>query len=906
MSELDYLLIPNQYAQGLGGLDWSPSCDAIVDADGNTVVLSPGLAQFMEGAGARDRLVHFGFVLHFVHHLLVSDGRLSQTWKSANGSMRNAGALFAELTHALPRQPGSLDVRRLCTLIRRQSELTELHHISRSAITPPLTPEGFAAHLVRVLDTLTDADLAHWFRHGRGPRVDHEAPPIELPAAPPRTLGAKLEDALKRKRLAGVAPFVDQMISALTLPPRRVMYSELPVGGYSSVTNRGHPDQILPGEFAVEELEFLRRYAENELLYWRREEPQSQVREDLIILCDQGVRTWGEPRLALTAAAIALGKRAEQRGKQVKYAATSNNGEPADEEIARLLESSDLSPNPGLALERVLEEPCFEHRDVVLLTHPRNLQEEDVRSAARRLAPNIRLFALAVDEEGGAGLSELRRGESVSVRRFQLVKPRKAREPVAQAEPDQPFTGPVEPVLFPFRFGLVGAITAMAVDTEGRHLFTACNNGLLHAWNFENDSVELLPRPTRDGVLLKAARAMVGVRGGVVVAYHHERTAVAVHYDMVARQTAVLPTNMLNLKEVTGGIDLAYSREDHGVQLFGSGPQGGTWQRVALHDNQPLPPSDLEFYLPYPPRLEVVEQPTSVKLTGANSGAYLDAEGKRNALVYQPTDGRMALLTDGEFWKAYQPLSDGGALLKNARVIEAVHSGGTLVMRVHKDEREKVLIYRGPEWRFFGEYNAQSGMTGLEVSEDGERVAFRNKGAGVTCFHLRDTAEHLLTAAAAKHHTSLTTQVGSGWMTCYGGKFTHLLRWDRERLEISFLQGQKSVNDFINRRKDAAALDPRAVQLRPGCVSPCLYDESRFTRYGRSPDGLLVVSDNLGQVSVFDGNEKLIAMFFVYRGTVAGWLPDGTRYGPASITGGPTSPDALGKIGKALRRGGGA
>ena len=891
MSELEYLLVPDKYAQTLDGLEWSAAGDAIVDADGSTVVLSTALAQFLEGATARDRPVHFAFVLHFLHHLASPESRLKQAWKSAHGSMRNAGALFAELTHALPRVPGSLDTRKLCALIRKQTELAELPQMSRKAMAPPLSPEGFAAHLVRVLDGLSDADLAHWFRHGRGPRTDSQAPPLELPATPPRTLGGSLEEALKRKRLAGVAPFVDQMVSALTLPPRRVMYSELPVGGYSSVTNRGHPDQILPGEFAVEELEFLRRYAENELLYWQREEPQSQVREDLIVLCDQGVRTWGEPRLALAAAAVALGKRAEQRGKQVKYAATSNHGEPTDEEVAALIEASDLSPNPGLALERALEEPCYEHRDVVLLTHPRSLHEEDVRNAARRLAPNVRLFALSVDEAGSAELSELRRGESVSIRKFQLVKPRKEREPVAEAKPDQPFKGPVEPVPFPFRLGLVGVTSCMTMDTEGRHLITAGNDGLLHAWKLGEDGCEVLPRPTSNGRVLRRVAYLVGVCSGFVAAYDSEGNTEFAYYDLVARRTELLP----RAGEEWWKIGTGYARSCHSLVMV-----AGSNRNVLALDGRVPPAWEVAAAGARTP-LRVVQQSTSVKLTDGSARECVDDDLGTNGLVYQPRDGRMALLTDEEFWKAYRPRSDGGLLLKDARVLEAAHSGGTLVLRIKKEEHEKVLIYRGPEWRFYGEYNAQSGVTGLAVSEDGERVAFRNKGAGVTCFELKDTAEHLLTAGPAKHHTTLTVQTGSGWMTCYGGKFTHLLRWDRERLEIGFLQGRKSISDFISRRKDAAALNPRAFHLRPGRVSPCMYDESRFTHYGYSPEGHLVVSDNLGQVSVFDSNETLAAMFYIYRGTVAAWLPDGTRYGPASITGGPTTQDALGKIGAALR-----
>src|SRR5205807_523964 len=80
-----------------------------------------------------------------------------------------------------------------------------------------------------------------------------------------------------------------------------------------------------------------------------------------------------------------------------------------DETLGRCLEASDLSPHPGLALERVLEEPAAASRDVVLLTHPRNLLEEDVRAAALRATRQTRLLALALDGHGSATLEILPR-----------------------------------------------------------------------------------------------------------------------------------------------------------------------------------------------------------------------------------------------------------------------------------------------------------------------------------------------------------------------------------------------------------------------------------------------------------------------------------------------------------------
>ena len=907
MNETDWLLIPGPYVSHLGELVWSPACDAVVDGEGSTLVLAHSLAQFVEGAGAQDGLVHFAFVLHFLHRLLTPDEpagfeAMRKAWATQSVSLRNAGSLFAELTHALPRVPGKHDVRRLGTLLRQQTNLAEVQRTSRSATVPPLSFAAFDEHLARMLSALSEEDIRHWLRHGRGPRLD-DVPPLNLPPPPPRTLGGFLDEALNRKRMAGVAPFIDQMISALTLPPRRAQRTELPVGGYSSVTNRGHPDQILPGEFAVDELEFLRRYAENELLYWQREEPQSQVREDMIVLCDQGVRTWGDSRLALTAGAIALGKRAEQRGTPVRFASTGNGGEPTTENLGALLEASDLTPNPGLALERVLEEPAFEVRDVVLLTHPRSLLEEDVRAAARRAPAHVRLFALSIDSDDGAELSELRRGEPVSLRRFQLARPRKAaRAPVHEAEPNAPWTGPLEPIGFPFRFGLVGTPQHVALDTLGRHMFTSCNHGLLHAWRLEADTYELLPRPMIDGEVVKQLVALVGVSGGFVCIGLRGAKPYGFHYDLIARRMTALPSLLATQTE---GIRAEYLAAHHSVVVRTGELHEGFGQQVISLDGRNTTEAVAQataLGAPLPPRLRLVSQPTADMLAGGASGRP-SLNTPRNALLIQANEGRMAVLTEHEFWKAWAPRSDGGLLLKGAFVRDAVCAGGTLGVRVQKEGREHVLLFSGPEWQLLGEFNTQIGLDGLAISGDGRRVAFRNKPAHVVCFEVGDGAERIQAAQPARHHTALTVEVGDSWFTVYGGKFTHLIRWDRERLEIAFLQAQCGIAEFIKRKADAAALNPQHVQLRAGQPGPGRYDPARFTHYGYSRSGLLLMADNCGQISIFNKEEKLLAMFYVYRGTVAGWLPDGTRYGPASITGGPTSPGALGKIGAALKAG---
>src|SRR5207253_4861651 len=194
---------------------------------------------------------------------------------------------------------------------------------------------------------------------------------------------------------------------------------EMPLGGYADVTTHGQPHRLLLSQFALDELDFLRRFADHELLYYRREEPHAHTRHELIVLLDQGVRTWGDVRLVLGAAVLALGRQAERRRLAFRVTTTSAEGElldpveADDETLGRYVEASDLSAHPGLALERVLEQPAAGSRDLVLLTHPRNLLEEDVRAAALRASKETRVLALAPDGHGYAPLSELRHGSAV-------------------------------------------------------------------------------------------------------------------------------------------------------------------------------------------------------------------------------------------------------------------------------------------------------------------------------------------------------------------------------------------------------------------------------------------------------------------------------------------------------------
>jgi len=76
------------------------------------------------------------------------------------------------------------------------------------------------------------------------------------------------------------------------------------------------------------------------------------------------------------------------------------------------------------------------------------------------------------------------------------------------------------------------------------------------------------------------------------------------------------------------------------------------------------------------------------------------------------------------------------------------------------------------------------------------------------------------------------------------------------------------------------------------------YDRKRWTSWAQK--GLLVASDRFGQVVVFDNHGRLVCMFMAFRQRLAGWMPDGTCFGPSIMTGKPNHVEARAKFGQAL------
>ena len=835
---------------------------------------------------------------------------------------------------------------------------------------PPINSRDFEQLASDALAKLTDEELASWLKFGRAPlRRAGEDLARERPT--PRNMGPLVNALLLRPRLAGAEPYLAQMVTALSLPPRRGLPEQLPLGGYSEVSNRGGIDRILPSQHALDDLEFMRRFSEHELLYFRREEPPANRRYELVIVLDQGVRCWGDVRLVLTAAALALTRLGERRKMSVQLicgsrpdqlfdvgasfqacpiippgtasssrvlqteklgsssprtdvgasfqacpiippeTASSSRMVQSDKlgsssprcDVADALEASDFSRNPGLALESALEWPAAAPRDVLLLTHPLNIEEDDVRNAARRLTAPHRLFALTMNGKGDAELVELRRGLPVRLRSFH-VDFIEAKIPEAAAPPaSSGWQGDVEPIGWPFRFGTSSPFRLFGFDYVGRRLLAVLENSMIYCWDLNSGEVEILPRPMIDGRLITEWRHIAGVAAGFALLGIDDGHFVVAHFDCHERRCRVHRTGRVAKAAaiclyVRNCHSIVFASWSSPVPLFGidlstgeislnAVQQGRTHRAVQQVREGSVHFSPSELF-----ENSNLGQSNRGYLLNAEEGILKYSDGVRNPMqITLERDGKKVLrnavilnveLADRTLAVRYRPFRS------DQQVLGLFNVGGNFIREI--DRMDHLLAAR----KFF------------QLSRDGERIAW-----------LRDRLR-LEVEATGHPQPVLRTHLGgiggnsrlwvgdhSMLLSCgRHGYAWHLLRWSDGRLEViseinragkDHLTGfqKPEVAEFFHQRHGFHIAKVDAGNP----LSNDTVREAKSTVRG----GCCFVLDRFGQVLVFDAQSKLIFQFYAYGDSWSAWLPDGSRSGLGMVHAWPNTPHVRRKMGEALR-----
>jgi hypothetical protein len=896
----NYLVVPANYSTSLRDLRWSSSGDALEFGDGSTFAFRAEVFRFLEGFAAQRPLIHFGHIIHLMYILREpgtpflgrSDDLLPRAFTLAGRPQRNAGAFCAVLCANIPSLP---DPPLVVSMESFQLEVgaSEPLDVSTSGAAATLSPVLFEVRLLQALSAYDFEEILHWLRHGRGPVAEAGAAIAQAVLLDkPRTLTGVLADLAQRRRLAGAVPFVEQLVSALTLPPRRLEQSELPLGGYSDVATRGPVEQLLPSQLAFDDLEFVRRHAERELLYFHREEPHVHTREDLVVLLDQGVRAWGSVRLVLTAALFALGRLAERRRVPFRVSATSAGGELLDPleapatSLDELIEASDLSAHPGASLERVLADDTGQERDIVLLTHPRSLTESEVVSAARQLRPGARLFAVAVDEHGSVQLSAIQGGLPVCRSRFHVDLQRTAPPPAQRAaDPLEPWRGDVEPIGYPFRFGAIASQRPgrFAFDAAGEWLLTATIGGMLHATRTDGSRFEILPRGFVDGAIVATVDHVLGVAGGFVVTREQSNQILALHYDFHSRTCTA---HRFERASPSHPPRCFYLRKLHTICV--SVPPKTSCLHLSTGSRETPPAAHAH--------LDHRVWSTFLPIQGEGEPRDPERHWSWPQATLDSASGTVTLANVVPAWESFTPLADNQPVLAGCRLQAADCQGHTLAATVSKPGHPVMLrLFRGPHGIPLASFPQSTHRFAL--SSDGRLLA-REMGRGRV--EIRDVLVWKVPLHITRvgcFHPVVQVELGERWLMIQIDKAIHLVRWDRGRLAV--WSGRTSVA-AIRHTLMAAGLANGGVPARSGRLPAFLPPDAGERFCWTAWSNLIAVVDRFGEVALFEQSGELVCLFFAFRQQLAVWMPDGTCHGPASLLVHPATPDALDRIGLAL------
>jgi hypothetical protein len=925
-----YLLLPD--LAEFGGLRWSHGGDAIEDRTGRTVVLVEELEHILAGVFAGSSPPPFTSVLQILHHARCDTGfahrfaPLRYAWRRVRGSesaARHLGLLIAELCGPFApavNPPTWVEVQLGLARLRADGERRRPEY----ALVPALAADEFAGRVGELLEAFTPDALDHWLKYG-GPPTDAGEKLADEVADLPRSVAAVLALARGRPRLAGAAVLAPALDAALTLPPRGRTPDPLPQGGYADVSTRGDPDRLLLSQFALDPDEFVRRFAERELLYFKREEPHAATPPERVIVLDQGVRTWGGVRLALAAAALTLLKQPVKAAPPPRLFSTSRDTEvslppPKPEALASVLEASDLTRHPADVVAKALNSVGATSRDVVLLTHPRAATEPDVQAAARDRRPTDRLFVLAVDDDGVAELSEWAARGPVHVRSFRVdLAAAEAAKPVTDPPPStpvgrrfdyRPWAGDVEAVPFPFRPGLVEPPMLLGFDARGEWLAVVTQSGFVHALGADGGSAEVLPRAVLGRAVLKSVSAVLPVEGGVVVCGKMmaggqvvdvpAAAAVTITSGPIASADTAVYTTLCE-HHVAAHYDFA-SRT---VRAYVIGPATGTaeWEThldlycvvlrsgasgcplaVDLVNMNRLRPTEptlrVEEALRHarwsaagPKQLEVV---TDLRTVGSDK-PVLALRGN-SFTVIQPGAGQ---------WPWFEPTEDGKPLLGGTVINCAVSAGHVLALSTNRQNRRELRLFRGPDPVALGVVPLVGKRRLFTLSPDGGRVAWTH-GRDVAVARTDHSTATESTAAHAALHNQFDVYCGSRplRLTIGVGQFTHEF----------WIEGGELRHQLVRDGRRPAG-NMKHFPLPDG------FDPARFDAWAEGADARLrVVTDDLGQVILCSRDGEPLAAFLIRRELAAAWSAEGGFWGDPQLIGGPPTPNAARGIAAVILR----
>lgn len=691
-------------------------------------------------------------------------------------------------------------------------------------------------------------------------------PPAEAPAATSvRDLLRLLE---QDQELASLSKLARDLMAVVYLPRRVSDHEELPVGGFSDITNRGPLDRLLPGELAHDDLTLTVRIALNEAMYFRRETPPRNPTGRRRLLIDAGIRMWGLPRAFGAAVALAMAATGESRAEVSAFRAAGKKSEPVDlktrEGLVGLLESLEIDAHPAGGLEAFLsadgEAGEDEQADNILITHPDVLDDADFRQAALALCDRP-LYVAAVERDGAFRLERWSRVGRTVLRQAKLdlaglFSHRPAKPPLLDESYDpslpvilstRPFPLLLQHSVDPKKIAFRSDTDMLAVSSDRRlMLWTKRSRGALQL-------TDSLPRGTICwmGFLLDQACVVVRTSQGLRLVKAELDGTGATSRPLLGdaipqgacllgeRLCLIYPRMIWVVSLVTGETIQTFNydgqfkwqqgrvfRQGYQWHVLAPTPTGAAFQQLAL---SPSSAADT---------LAVFERDGMDGLWavfGTGEVVQLTGDGEaRQAVVAAGQYGRAKISTDGHRL-ALEPI------------------GGRDHLHIDlKAGRKHVMNYAEPvglHWQFVSD--STGGLRRKLSKFSGFGVAEHSKSL---CLHPRlgATVARLISLIEAKH-----------------GKTTDIA--------ISPQSGQETVR----RVADFASV-------------PQWRDAGYLLKVAITTDGSKVWLDSRGLVHLVSSDQSLpqITLVLVNEGRTAGWASDGTCCGPEYFVGDHATVDA--------------
>ncbi len=395
-----------------------------------------------------------------------------------------------------------------------------------------------------------------------------------------------------------------------------------------------------------------------------------------------------------------------------------------------------------------------------------------------------------------------------------------------------------------------------------------------------------MPRGCVQGAIIAAVNQVIGVAGGFVVTSVQPNRVLALHYDF---RTRTCTAHRFDRAAPSHPPICFYLRKLH--TLCVSEPPGTSCLHLSTGSRERPPAAHT--------RLDARVWYHRLPIQGEGEPRDFDSHWSWPQISLDSDSGTIEIKNVVPTWEAFTPLSDNHPVLKGCRLEAADCQGHTLAASFTAPGQPTMLrLFQGPRGIPLAALQQYKDTHRFALSSDGRLLA-REIDRGQVQIHdvlIEGPPRH--TTQVGRFHPDVQVELGKRWLIIQIGKINHQVRWDRGKLEMTSTRTPHAVDKHWLMK---ARLANGGVPARAGRMPDFLPPDpgERFTRIAEN--NLLAVVDRFGEVALFERTGELVCMFFAFRQQLAVWMPDGTCHGPSSLLGRPATPDALDKIGSALR-----